>query len=488
MQVNVQILGFSLMIVATLGGCGSSTSDTSTNGDAVNDTNTPNDTITTANDSFVTFESGQVRPLALSSDGLTLFATNTPNGTLEIFNVSADGLQHAHTVPVGMEPIAVALHGDSQAWVVNHLSDSISIVDLDTTLPHVSRTLLVGDEPRDIVFAGEDASLAFITAAHRGQNGPDDRPIDAQLFTSDVGRADVWVFDANAPGDSLGGDPLSVLSLFGDTPRALTVSPEGRTVYAAVMHSGNRTTTVGEDSIAKPGPVQSSDGVLQPDTGLIVQFDGSRWVDGTGSASDLNGISYDSRVRFSLPDYDVFAIDATRSPTVMTQYSGVGTTLFNMATNPVTGAVYVSNTEANNLTRFEGHGESSTTVRGNIAQSRVTVIGDQSVAPRNLNQHVDHSLPSATDSQRALSMAQPLGMAVTSDGSTLYVAGFGSQKIAAYDTTELEMDSFNVSGSTQIDLSAGGPTAVVLDEARGRLYAMTRFNNGIATIDTVLNQ
>lgn len=488
MQVTVQRLGFALLIITTLGGCSSSDSDTGSNGNSANNAEIPTDNTAEANDSFVTFESGQVRPLALSSDGQTLFATNTPNGTLEIFDVSTDGLQHAHTVPVGMEPVAVALHGDSQAWVVNHLSDSISIVNLDTTLPHVSSTLLVGDEPRDIVFAGEDASLAFITAAHRGQNGPDDRPIDAQLFTADVGRADIWVFDADAPGDSLGGDPLTVLSLFGDTPRALAVSPDGQTVFTAVMHSGNRTTTVGEDFIAKPGPVQSSDGVLQPDTGLIVQFDGNRWVDSAGSEADLNGISYDSRVRFSLPDYDVFAIDATRSPTVMNQFSGVGTTLFNMATNPVTGAVYVSNTDANNLTRFEGHGESSSTVRGNIAQSRVTVIDNQSVNPRDLNQHVDHSLPSATDNQRALSMAQPLGMAVTSDGSTLYVTGFGSQKIAVYDTTELEMDSFNVSETTQIDLSAGGPTGVVLDEARGRLYAMTRFNNSIATIDTVLKQ
>lgn len=484
-QATVQRPGIALIVSAmlTLSGCGDSDSDASGN-----DVNTPTDTPSSTENSFVTFESGQVRPLALSSDGQTLFATNTPNGTLEIFSVSADGLVHVHTVPVGMEPVAVALHGNTEAWVVNHLSDSISIVNLESTLPYVSATLLVGDEPRDIVFAGEDSSLAFITTAHRGQNGPDDTPIDVQLFTPDVGRADIWVFNADVPGDSLGGDPLTVLSLFGDTPRAITVSPDGQTVYAAVMHSGNRTTTLGEDFIAKPGPVQSSDGELQPDTGLIVQFDGNNWVDDTGSTMDLSDTSYNSRVRFSLPDYDVFAIEATMNPTVLEQYSGVGTTLFNMVTNPVSGAVYVSNTEANNLTRFEGEGESSTTVRGNIAQSRVTVIDDQGIKPRNLNPHIDHSQPSATDEQRSLSLAQPLGMAITSDGSTLYVAGFGSQKIAVYDTTELAMNSFNVSASTQIALSAGGPTAVVLDEPRGRLYAMTRFNNSIASIDTALNQ
>src|SRR4051812_26584682 len=36
--------------------------------------------------SFLEFETGQVRPIALSPDGTRLFAVNTPNGSLEIFN------------------------------------------------------------------------------------------------------------------------------------------------------------------------------------------------------------------------------------------------------------------------------------------------------------------------------------------------------------------------------------------------------------------
>lgn len=269
---------------------------------------------------------------------------------------------------------AVALNGSTEAWVVNHLSDSISVVDLVAQPPRVVKTLLVGDEPRDIVFAGRDKSLAFITTAHRGQNGPNDQPIDAELFTPSVGRADVWVFDVNATGESIGGDPVDVLSMFGDTPRALTVSPDGMLVYVAVMHSGNQTTVVGENGIAKTGPVQSRDGIEQPDTGLIVKYDGSNWRDDTGLLADQNNRSYDSLVRFTLPDQDLFVISATESPAVVQQYAGVGTTLFNMATNPVTGAVYVSNTDANNHIRFEGEGIAGTTVRGNIAQSRITVI------------------------------------------------------------------------------------------------------------------
>src|SRR5262249_19039830 len=36
---------------------------------------------------FVEFESGQVRPLALSPDHTRLFAVNTPDGRLEIFSI-----------------------------------------------------------------------------------------------------------------------------------------------------------------------------------------------------------------------------------------------------------------------------------------------------------------------------------------------------------------------------------------------------------------
>ena len=79
---------------------------------------------------FVAFESGPVRPMALSPDGSRLYAVNTPDNRLEIFTVSDAGtLVHAASVPVGLEPVAVAVRNASEVWVVNHLSDSVSIVN-----------------------------------------------------------------------------------------------------------------------------------------------------------------------------------------------------------------------------------------------------------------------------------------------------------------------------------------------------------------------
>ena len=73
---------------------------------------------------------------------------------------------------------AVVDEGDSSAelWVVNQLSDSVSVIRLDTDhcRAEVTRTLQVGDEPRDIVVARDTSGRArvFVATAHRGQNHP----------------------------------------------------------------------------------------------------------------------------------------------------------------------------------------------------------------------------------------------------------------------------------------------------------------------------
>src|SRR5580698_3742739 len=73
---------------------------------------------------FIEFESGPVRPLALSPDGNTLFAADTPNGTLEIFDLSSGTPTWKASVRVGLEPVAVAARNNTEVWVTNLLSDS----------------------------------------------------------------------------------------------------------------------------------------------------------------------------------------------------------------------------------------------------------------------------------------------------------------------------------------------------------------------------
>ena len=431
---------------------------------------------------FTAFESGQVRPLTLSPNGKLLFAVNTPDNRLEIFRVSDHGLHAVGSVPVGLEPVAVAARSNDEVWVVNQLSDSISIVKLDDDGDaHVARTLLVGDEPRDIVFAGPGRNRAFITTAHRGQN----IGFDPQLTTPGIGRADVWVFDAGALGDSLSGTPLTIVNLFTDTPRALAVSADGNTVYAAGFETGNKTTVLNERLVTNggflPPPHADAAGKAAPLGALIVKNDGTHWTDELGRV-------WDSSVNFNLPDKDVFAIDASAAIPAQKStngfFSSVGTVLFNMVVNPASGKVYVSNTDARNQHRFEGHNVSGGTgsVRGHIAESRITVIDGASVTPRHLNKHIDYSVD-GNPTEASKSLAFPTGMAVTKDGKTLYVAAFGSSKVGVFDTTALENDTFVPDTGAQIQLTGGGPTGMALDRDDDTLFVLTRFDNSISVID-----
>src|SRR6186713_1278324 len=73
---------------------------------------------------FIEFESGPVRPVALSPDGSRLFVANIPDNRLEVFIVNPGGtLSPMVSIPVGMEPVAVAARSSTEVWVVNHLSD-----------------------------------------------------------------------------------------------------------------------------------------------------------------------------------------------------------------------------------------------------------------------------------------------------------------------------------------------------------------------------
>ena len=463
---------------------------------------------------FIEFESGPVRPVALSADGTKLFVTNTPDGRLEIFNVGAAGISKAASVPVGLEPVSVAVRNSSEVWVVNHLSDSVSIVDVASSPPVVTRTLLVGDEPRDIVFAGAGGNRAFITTAHRGQQRTDASIAgvtgagDPQLTTPGVGRADVWVFDATNLGSTLGGTPLQILSFFGDTPRALAKSADGNTVYVAVFASGNKTTTVSEGMVCdgwalnapctnsqgrqtpggNPGPSTDHNGTQAPEVGLIVKYNSSN-----GKWEDERDRDWTQAVLFNLPDRDVFSINANTLAQT-NQWSGVGTTLFNMAVNPISGKVYVANTEARNEVRFEGPGifaaafkppGEPATVQGHLAESRITVLDGSSVLPRHLNKHINYNVRPAPSGTAAKSLSTPLEVVVSPNGAKLYVAGFGSGKIGVFNTSTLENDSFDpaLESANYIPVSGGGPGGLVLDTARNRLYVLTRFDNGVSAVD-----
>ena len=485
--------------------------------------------LASAQTDFVTFESGPVRPIALSDDGTRLFVVNTPDAHLEVYETTGGGepVQLA-SIPVGLEPVSVAVVDNDTAWVVNHMSDRTSIVSVSQA--RVVRTLLVGDEPRDIVIVdppGATAPRAFITTAHRGQHRTDPSLAsvagagDPQLTTEGVGRNDTWVFDVADPGSAFGGTPLEIIISFSDTPRALAASPTGSHVYVAAFNSGNQTSVVAEGVVCdgfgaaascagdgitspggltggllpggNPGPADNAAGITAPEVGLIV-----KWNRATSQWEDEDGRNWSNGIRFDLPDRDVFVIDAvTLAQTAF--HTHVGTTLFNMVVDSQSGNLFVSNFDAQNHVRFEGGGiHGGSTVQGHLAESRITVIAapnttsDASSGARHLNKHVDFSVladdPAFDNTAAGKSLAMPMDMAIHHDAvlgtSTLYVVAFGSSKVGIFDVAELEADTFVPNESQHIGLSAGGPGGLALSADGSTLYVLTRFDNGVSVVDT----
>jgi hypothetical protein len=80
---------------------------------------------------YVNFEASHVHTLGLTPSGNRLLAVNTPDARLEVFLVQPDGSRVIDSsIPVGLEPVSVVARRDGEAWVVNQLSDSVSVVDL----------------------------------------------------------------------------------------------------------------------------------------------------------------------------------------------------------------------------------------------------------------------------------------------------------------------------------------------------------------------
>jgi DNA-binding beta-propeller fold protein YncE len=562
------------------------------------------------------FEAAPVRPVALVERGELVAVTNTPADRLELFKPERSGVKRCGSVPVGMRPVAALAMGE-EVWVVNHLSDSVSVVALDARRCSgtVVRTLLVGDEPRDIVSAKNRAgkSFVFVTAAHRGQNvrGADGAYRDPQLTTPGVGRADVFVFDPARLGTSGGEKPLKVISLFTDTPRGLAVG-DGK-VYASGFLSGNQTAVVryqlvidrGRKSFAKldadgdlqldatlpvsertieggypavqghgrcisaqttTPPSQARNdfimdvcvktdpanpyralgvvpqvagqvtpecsctnglGELQRTPPLIVRFYEDPEVCGANFDTSKRGCwleppqddgplglqaaqQWNQEVPFSLPDRDVFSIDVEGSEPELSpsgDFRKVGTTLFNLAVHPASGKLYVGNTEARNHVRFEGPGQNepqdahqgNTTVRGHIAESRITVIDPESrsVTPLHLNAHIDYRQCCAPtpNAEAERSLAFPVSLAISSKrdrrgriatNQDLYVAALGSDKVAVLPTEKLDsaLPGQLIQDQSMHIRVPGGPIGLTLDEQRERLYVLAHFTNELVVVST----
>jgi len=402
--------------------------------------------------SYVNFEGKQTSPVRLSADGTRLFAVNTPDARLSVFDVTQPSNPRLLAeIPVGVEPVSVNPRDNDEAWVVNEVSDSISIVSVSQRI--VTDTLYVKDEPVDVIFAG---GKAFVSAARKNL---------------------IAVFDATTH------TFVTNITLFGENPRALAVNTNATKIYAAFALSGNHTTLIPATN-APPQPTNTTPPFntnlpAPPKVGLI--------VDAT-NATYFTDSPRTNVIKYTMPDNDVVEIDvATLS--VSRYFSRVGTVNLGLAVRPGSGDLYVANTDARNLARFEGN------VRSHAVDNRITriAIGSGSVTPFDLNPGINYSnaLPDLAAKTNAL--AQPTALAFDPSGSVFYVAAFGSDRVAKVDADTPSNILARVElcptapGSSSDPRNKRGPRGLALNATAQRLYVLNRIANTISIIDTAGN-
>lgn len=421
--------------------------------------------------SFVNWENPHVHPLELTPDGSRLLAVNTADNRLLVFELRGDAPRLAASIPVGLDPVSVRARSNTEAWVVNHISDSVSIVNLLTG--NVVRTVPTDDEPADVVFAG--------------------RPLRAFITCSQVNRVLVVdPFNPLAP-------PVRV-PLMGEDPRALAVSADGREVYAAIFESGNGSTVLAGGFTApvtlpnvvsdvtgpyggvNPPPNRASSfyPALNPATPAplavshIVKKDAAgHWRDDNGAdwtdfVSGPNAARSGRPVGWDVADNDVAIID-TR--TLSVRYArGLMNINMAIAVHPATGRVTVVGTDATNEVRFEPN------VNGRflrVLMASVDPAHPSHPSVKDLNPHLTYATPTLPQALRELSLGDPRGIAWDKTGGRGYVTGMGSNNVAV----------LNAGGQRVTRIEVGeGPTGVVVDDERGRLYVLNKFSADLSVV------
>jgi len=411
-----------------------------------------------AQGTFVNWESPPVHGADMTPDGTTLLVVNTADDRLEVFTLGGTLPVHAGSIPVGLDPVSVRVRTNTEAWVVNRVSDTVSIVNLTTG--NVTATLAVGDEPGDVIFAGSP-QRAFVTVGQENK---------------------VKVYDpanlATAP---------TVIPISGNRPRALAA--DGTRVYVAIFDSGNRSMILPESIVSDPsGPYGGQNpppnsgasfnppinGALPtpPKTSIILNREGSNWKD------DNNHV-WDALVTWGLNFDDVAFIDP-QNLTVTGYALNVLNIDMALAVNPATGHLTVVGSYGPNEHRYE------VAARNQFARWRIAAFDPATVSPNgppvlDMNPQLLQTPPfqpyktSVTPTEHHDCIADPRAIVWKPDGSGAYVAGMGTNNVAKMQENGTRLATVDV---------GQGPAALALDTPRNRLYVLNRFDGTVSSVDT----
>ena len=203
----------------------------------------------------------------------------------------------------------------SELYVTNHLSDSVSVVDVQRGI--VTGVIQQVDPDTRLSILDEPCGVAFSPTAHR-----------AYVTASESNR--LAVIDTESQ------TVIDWVDISAEDPRAVDVSHDGRFIYVAAFESGNATEIMLESTLDLPksGPL---------------------WWYGYLTNTLISLFSEEGRVerirrdlRPQAPDNDLFVLDA-RDLSIVSRIRNVGTILYDIALTHDGNAVWVANTDHRNF-------------------------------------------------------------------------------------------------------------------------------------------
>ena len=387
------------------------------------------------------FEGPVVAPLALSADGNTLVRVNPLHNTITVFDLA--GVAEPYDVAVGLEPVSAAFRPKASptdpdvVLVANHVSDSISVVELGKR--NIVQTIQALDangvsttnEPTGIAFSGPGRAFATL-------DQPD------QVIVLDADAQGVWSIHAIR------------LRVTAQGPRALAVA--GGKLYVAAFESGNKTVTASCGQANQvPFPCSTVLGV--ENIVLPIELDPAA------------------------PDRDLFVFDIAQldSPAppldedgflrAAQTVDGVGTLLYGVAATSAQ-RIFVTHTEA--LNALDGDVRLLNRMFDNRL-ARIDCAGSCGAPVLvNLDQAAGAPVPT------------PYGVAVSQDGATLLVTAAGADAtIAMPGLFVVDANSLSVLGHLQVGST---PQGVVLRSdpvtgAADTAYVWNSIDGDVSVVD-----
>ncbi|MGB0760012.1 MAG: ankyrin repeat domain-containing protein [Rubripirellula sp.] len=348
-----------------------------------------------------TFVSPHASPICLL-DRL-VFVVNTPSDTVDV--IDADTRRITKRIDVGIDPVSIAVRPDGkELWVSNHVSDSVSVIDTDSSSPtflHVVGTVqdldpdtkaTRFDEPVGIAFASNEKAYVALSSENQ--------------------IAIVDVVDREVTGH---------LKITAQDPRQIIV--RNGLLYVIPFESNNKT--------------QLSGGTGKLD-GDLVTFNAYQHSIANNNVLSLGAV-VDIIKHPRVPDRDLYVFD-TESDRLVETVDSLGTLLYGMTVDSK-GRVYISQTDARN----EVNGRAGTKKHGLAElQNRAFLNRITSVLPRT-NEIADSEElqadinfieleplpPEHPDPEDAL--ATPFAIEVSDDDATLFVSAAGSDQFFTVD-------------------------------------------------------